>query len=200
MHKYRSATFASRSRIGKQRFILVNNYCHCYAYADHKRTIYKSRNYHKSTLHRRWEIDQMCNINPTGQTPVWFCKDRLALPWLETKANCGAIFEIDLLKETTQKHVQYCRVPKNGLPKNGQAGISPKNKNDPGWKNELRTVHHTQRAFAVKTTSSAALLGLRTPPLRRFETFQPHSTPSMRRHIPFARYKLTYVTPKLIVK
>ena len=30
--------------------------------------------------------------------------------------------------------VQYCRVPKNGLPKNGQAGISPKNKNDPGWK------------------------------------------------------------------
>ena len=53
------------------------------------------------------------------------------------------------------------RVPKNGLPKNGQAGISPKNKNDPGWKNELRTVHHTQRAFAVKTTSSAALLGLR---------------------------------------
>ena len=58
-------------------------------------------------------------------------------------------------------HVQYCRVPKNGLPKNGQAGISPKNKNDPGWKNELRTVHHTQRAFAVKTTSSASLLGLR---------------------------------------
>ena len=57
--------------------------------------------------------------------------------------------------------LQYCRVPKNGLPKNGQAGISPKNKNDPGWKNELRTVHHTQRAFAVKTTSSAALLGLR---------------------------------------
>ena len=57
--------------------------------------------------------------------------------------------------------IQYCRVPKNGLPKNGQAGISPKNKNDPGWKNELRTVHHTQRAFAVKTTSSAALLGLR---------------------------------------
>ena len=26
-------------------------------------------------------------------------------------------------------HVQYCRVPKNGLPKNGQAGISPKFKN-----------------------------------------------------------------------
>ena len=96
--------------------------------------------------------------------------------------------------------IQYCRVPKNGLPKNGQAGISPKNKNDPGWKNELRTVHHTQRAFAVKTTSSAALLGLRTPPLRRFETFQPHSMPSMRRHIPFARYQLTYVTRRLIVK
>ena len=96
--------------------------------------------------------------------------------------------------------IQYCRVPKNGLPKNGQAGISPKNKNDPGWKNELRTVHHTQRAFAVKTTSSAALLGLRTPPLRRFETFQPHSMPSMRRHIPFARYKLTYVPRRLIVK
>ena len=30
--------------------------------------------------------------------------------------------------------LQYCWVPKNGLPKNGQAGISPKNKNDPGWK------------------------------------------------------------------
>ena len=27
--------------------------------------------------------------------------------------------------------LQYCRVPKNGLPKNGQAGISSKNKNDP---------------------------------------------------------------------
>ena len=25
--------------------------------------------------------------------------------------------------------IQYCRVPKNGLPKNGQAGISPKFKN-----------------------------------------------------------------------
>ena len=105
MHKYRSATCASRSRIGKQRFILLNNYCHCNACDNHKRTICKSRNHHKSTLHRRWERGQMCkNINPTGQTPVWFCKDMLALP-IETKANCGAIFEIDLLKETTQKHV-----------------------------------------------------------------------------------------------
>ena len=50
-------------------------------------------------------------------------------------------------------YVQYCRVPKNG-----QAGISPKNNNDPGWRNEFRTIHHTQRVFAVKTTSSAALL------------------------------------------
>ena len=56
-------------------------------------------------------------------------------------------------KVLTHGHtLQYCRVPKNGLPKNGQAGISPKNKNDPGWRNELRTVYHTQRAFAVKTT------------------------------------------------
>ena len=54
-------------------------------------------------------------------------------------------------------HVQYCRVPKNGLPKNGQAGILSKNKNDPGWKIELRTVS-PQTTFAVKTTSSAALL------------------------------------------
>ena len=31
----------------------------------------------------------------------------------------------------TRTEVQYCRVPKNGLPKNGQAGISSKNKNVP---------------------------------------------------------------------
>ena len=51
--------------------------------------------------------------------------------------------------------LQYCRVPKTGLPKNGQAGISSKNKNDPRlWEQS----HHTQTAFAVKTTSSGALL------------------------------------------
>ena len=33
--------------------------------------------------------------------------------------------------------VQYCRVSKNGLPKNSQAGILPKNKNVPGWNEEL---------------------------------------------------------------
>ena len=39
--------------------------------------------------------------------------------------------------------LQYCRVPKNGLPQNGQAGISSKNKNDPrlekGVKNSFTT-------------------------------------------------------------
>ena len=38
---------------------------------------------------------------------------------------CG-LYSIEALKV-----VQYCRVPKNGLPKNGQAGISSKNKNYP---------------------------------------------------------------------
>ena len=33
--------------------------------------------------------------------------------------------------------IQYCQVSKNGLPKNGQAGILPKNKNVPGWNEEL---------------------------------------------------------------
>ena len=39
--------------------------------------------------------------------------------------------------------LQYCRMPKNGLPKNGQAGISPKNKNDPRlekWVNPLSAI------------------------------------------------------------
>ena len=37
------------------------------------------------------------------------------------------------MKEVAYICIQYCRVPKNGLPKNGQAGISSekKNKNDP---------------------------------------------------------------------
>ena len=97
--------------------------------------------------------------------------------------------------------LQYCRVPKNGLPKNGQAGISPKNKNDPGWKNELRTVHHTQRAFAVKTTSSAALLGLRnysTSTVWNVSAAFPAQHASS--HTVCALYKLTYVTRRRIVK
>ena len=35
--------------------------------------------------------------------------------------------------------IQYCRVPKNGLPKNGQAGIFLKIRTTPGWKIEFRT-------------------------------------------------------------
>ena len=38
-----------------------------------------------------------------------------------------------------------------------------------------------------------------TTPLWRFETFQLHSPPRMRRHILFARYKLTYVTRRRIL-
>ena len=38
---------------------------------------------------------------------------------------------------TLAVNLQYCRVSKDGLPKNGLAGILPKNKNAPGWNEEL---------------------------------------------------------------
>ena len=40
---------------------------------------------------------------------------------------------------------QYCRVPKNGLPKNGQAGISSKNKNDPRLENWVKNGFTTRK-------------------------------------------------------
>ena len=95
---------------------------------------------------------------------------------------------------------QYCRVPKNGLPKNGQAGISSKNKNDPrlefhlkirttpGWKNELRTVSSHANSVCCEDDFFGGIADSETTPLRRFERFQPHSPPRMRRRVPCARY------------
>ena len=91
-------------------------------------------------------------------------------------------------------------MPKNGLPKNGQAGISPKNKNAPDWKNELRTVSPHAKSVCCEDDFFGGIADFETTPLGRFETFQPHSPPSMRRHIPFARNKLTYVTRRRIEK
>ena len=46
------------------------------------------------------------------------------------KLNPSSIPSSPILFLTLRLNLQYCRVPKNGLPKNGQAGISSKNKND----------------------------------------------------------------------
>ena len=44
---------------------------------------------------------------------------------------CILFSNISFEAASVPRCVQYCRVPKNGLLKNGQAGISSKNKNDP---------------------------------------------------------------------
>ena len=63
--------------------------------------------------------------------------------------------------------LQYCRVPKNGLPKNGQAGISSKKKNDPGWKNELRTVSPHVNSVSCEDAFFGGIADFETTPLRR---------------------------------
>ena len=80
-------------------------------------------------------------------------------------------------KERRRYGIQYCRVPKNGLPKNGQTWISSKNKNDPRlekWVNRTTT----QTTFAV-----GGIANFDTTPLRRDETLQPHSPSGMRRRV-----------------
>ena len=74
-----------------------------------------------------------------------------------------------------RKLVQYCRVPKNGLPKNGQAGISFKIRTTPGWKNELRTVSPHANSVCCENDFFGGIADLKTTPLRQLETFQPHS-------------------------
>ena len=84
--------------------------------------------------------------------------------------------------------LQYCRVPKNG-----QAGISFKIRTTPGWKNELRTVSPHANSVCCENDFFGGIADFKTTPLRRLETFQPHSRTC-------ARYKLTCVTRRRIKK
>ena len=104
------------------------------------------------------------------------------------------------MRWASSSSLQYCRVPKNGLPKNGQAGISSKNKNYPRLENELRAVSPHANSFCCEDDFFYVIADFETTPLRRFEIFQPHSPPGMRRRVPCARYKLTYVTRSRIEK
>ena len=69
-----------------------------------------------------------------------------------------------------------------------------------GWKNELRTVSPQAKSVCCEDDFFGGIADFETIPLRLFETFQPHSPPSMRRHIRFVRCKLTYVTRRRNVK
>ena len=70
----------------------------------------------------------------------------------------------------------------------------------PGWKNELRAVSPHANSFCCEDDCFYVIADFETTPLRRFEIFQPHSPPGMRRRVPCARYKLTYVTRSRIEK
>ena len=63
--------------------------------------------------------------------------------------------------------LQYCRVPKNGLPKNGQAGIYLKRRTTPGWKNELRTVSPHANNVSCEEDFFGGIADFETTPLRR---------------------------------
>ena len=56
------------------------------------------------------------------------------LGYILTEFHCIVLLPCPKKKKKQPLGLQYCRVPKNGLPKNGQAGISSKNKNDPRLK------------------------------------------------------------------
>ena len=67
--------------------------------------------------------------------------------------------------------IQYCRVPKNGLQKNGQAGISSKNKNEPRLEKELRTVSPHSNSVCYEDDSFGGFTDLETSPLRARQFF-----------------------------
>ena len=64
-------------------------------------------------------------------------------------------------------------LPESGLPKNSQAGISPKNKNDPRLENELRTVSPNANGICCEDdfSESAALLTSKRLHLDRSKNF-----------------------------
>ena len=124
-----------------------------------------------------------------------------------TMQSIGASSRCLYLLRNTKITLQYCRVPKNGLPKNGQAGISSKNKNYPRLEKWVKSDFTTRKQLLLWTNSFCCeddfyyvIADFETTPLRRFEIFQPHSPSVMRRRVPCARYKLTYVTRSRIEK
>ena len=68
----------------------------------------------------------------------------------------------------------------------------------PGWKNELRTVSPRTNSVCLKMTSSAALLTSKRLHFDGLKHFSRIPRQAMRRRIPCARYKLTYVTRRRI--
>ena len=75
------------------------------------------------------------------------------------------------------KSLQYCRVPKNGLPKNGQAGIFLKIRTTPGWK--LNSELHAN-SVCCEDDFFSGIADFETTPRQRVETFQPLPRPPMR--------------------
>ena len=81
-----------------------------------------------------------------------------------------------------------------------QAGISSKNKNDPRLENELKAVSPNANSVCREDDFFNGIADFERTSLRRFEQFQPHSPPGMRRRVPCVRYKLTYMTRNRIEK
>ena len=91
------------------------------------------------------------------------------------------------------------------LSKNGPAGISSKNKNDPRLENELRTVSPHANNVRYENDFFGGIADFETTPLQRVETIQPLPRPGAHRmrvqhryRVPCTRYKLRYVTRRRI--
>ena len=101
---------------------------------------------------------------------------------------------------------QYCRVPLNGLPNNGQAGILSKNKNYPRLENWVKNGFTTRQQCLLwrrllqrhcwlrnDSTSTGRKISA-SYPVRRSVRVQ------HRYQAPCTRYKLSYVTRRRIEK